>query len=136
MKVRFAVGPDSGRSTVADLRAFARAVEDGGFDGIWLSDTPIGPGLDPLLGLALIAGCTRRIRLGANIVPLGRNPFLLAKALAQLDRLSDGRLLLSFVSGLGLAGERDALRWEGTSRGAALEEVLAAVRAWWGGERV
>ena len=34
--------------------------------------------LDPLLGLALAAGRTRRLHLGANLVPLGRNPFLLA----------------------------------------------------------
>ena len=87
MKIRFAVAPDGGVPEASKLIAFAEAVEGAGFDGVWLSDLPVGPALDPLLGLALIAGRTRRVRLGANVVPLGRNPFLLAKGLAQLDQL-------------------------------------------------
>ncbi len=47
--------------------------------------------------------------LGTNVVPLGRNPFLLAKELAQLDQISGGRLLLCVVTGLGQSGERQAL---------------------------
>jgi probable F420-dependent oxidoreductase len=132
MKVRFAVAPGRG----VDLLEFAEALEGSGFDGIWLSDLPAAPVLDPLLGLALAAGRTRRLRLGANVVPLGRNPFLLAKELAQLDELSGGRLLLSFVTGLGGAGEREALGLNGAGRGEVLEEVLALVRAWWAGETV
>jgi probable F420-dependent oxidoreductase len=135
MKVRFAVAPGSGQDR-AQLDAFADALEASGFDGVWLSDVPLAPMLDPLLGLAVIAGRTRRLRLGANVVPLGRNPFLLAKELAQLDRLSDGRLLLSFVPGLDHRGEREALGLDGAGRGAVLEEVLALVRRWWEGEPV
>jgi probable F420-dependent oxidoreductase len=133
MKVRFAIAPAAGTRDADDLLRFATAVEAAGFDGIWLSDLPVGPAIDPLLGLALIAGRTTALKLGANIVPLGRNPFLLAKALAQLDRLSGGRLLLSFVPGLDQPGEREALAWQGSSRGAVLEATLARVRDWWAG---
>jgi probable F420-dependent oxidoreductase len=136
MNVRFAVAPHPGSSSRAAIAAFADALEVSGFDGIWLSDLPVSPALDPLLGLALAAGRTTRLRLGANVVPLGRNPFLLAKELAQLDHLSDGRLLLSFVTGLAQAGERQVLGLDGASRGAVLEEVLGLVRRWWGGETV
>lgn len=132
MKVRFAVAPQRD----VDILEFAEALEGSGFDGIWLSDLPVAPVLDPLLGLALAAGRTRRLRLGANVVPLGRNPFLLAKELAQLDQLSGGRLLLSFVTGLGQAGEREALGLDGAGRGEVLEEVLRLARAWWAGETV
>ena len=124
MKVRFAVAPDGGAQEGARITAFADALEASGFDGVWLSDVPLAPVLDPLLGLALIAGRTRRLRLGANVVPLGRNPFLLAKELAQLDRLCDGRLLLSFVPGLDHPGEREVLGVDGATRGAVLEEAL------------
>jgi probable F420-dependent oxidoreductase len=103
---------------------------------VWLSDVPLAPVLDPLLGLALIAGRTSRLRLGANVVPLGRNPFLLAKELAQLDRLCDGRLLLSFVPGLDHPGEREVLGVDGAVRGAVLEETLGLARRWWAGEAV
>jgi probable F420-dependent oxidoreductase len=136
MKIRFAVGPHAGSLTAADLVAFAESLEAAGFDGMWLSDLPLAPVLDPLLGLALAAGRTSRLHLGANLVPLGRNPFLLAKELAQLDQLSGGRLLLSFVTGLGQPGERHALGLDGARRGDVLEEVLGLLRSWWAGEPV
>jgi probable F420-dependent oxidoreductase len=136
MKVRFAVAPGSAAQQGAQLSVCADALEMSGFDGIWLSDVPLEPVLDPLLGLALLSGRTRRLRLGANVVPLGRNPFLLAKELAQLDRLSDGRLLLSFVSGLDHPGEREVLGVDGVNRGVVLEEVLGLLRRWWAGEEV
>src|SRR3984957_19218274 len=113
MKIRVAVAPGSGAQDDVRITAFADALEASGFDGVWLSDVPLAPALDPLLGLALAAGQTRRLRLGANVVPLGRNPFLLAKELAQLDQISGGRLLLSFVTGLGQPGEREALGLDG-----------------------
>src|SRR5580698_9688054 len=106
MKIRFAVSPGGAAAAGGDILSFADAIECSGFDGIWLSDVPLAPTLDPLLGLALVAGRTSRLRLGANVVPLGRNPFLLAKELAQLDRISNGRLLLSFVTGIGAPGDR------------------------------
>jgi probable F420-dependent oxidoreductase len=135
MKVRFAVSP-AGGSSEADLLALGDALEASDFDGVWLSDLPATAVVDPLLGLAMLAGRTERLRLGANVVPLGRNPFLLAKALANLDRLSGGRLLLSFVTGIDHPDERQILGLDGVGRGALLEEVLGLLRAWWLGERV
>ena len=136
MKIRFAVAPGNAALAARDLLAFSDAIEASGFDGIWLSDVPVAPVIDPLLGLALVAGRTTRLRLGANVVPFGRNPFGLAKELAQLDRICHGRLLLSFVTGLGQPGEREALGLGQTGRGEVLEEVLALLRAWWSGETV
>src|SRR6201996_8312025 len=136
MKIRFAVAPGGAAAAGGEILAFADAIERSGFDGIWLSDLPVAPVLDPLLGLALIAGRTSRLRLGANVVPLGRNPFLLAKALAQLDRLSEGRLLLSFVPGLDRQGDSEVLGVGKRGRGAMLEEVLGLLRRWWAGDAV
>lgn len=136
MRVRFAVAPGGGSPEGADVIALADVLEASSFDGVWLSDLPVAPVLDPLLGLALVAGRTSRLRLGANVVPLGRNPFLLAKGLAQLDQLSRGRLLLSFVPGLDQPGEREVLGLAGASRGVVLEEVLGLLRSWWAGEEV
>jgi probable F420-dependent oxidoreductase len=142
LKVRFAVTPAfntrPGKTPPdsTDVGAFAHRAEECGFDGIWLSDVPLAPILDPLVALAFVAGQTKGLRLGANVVPLGRNPFLLAKELAQLDRLSGGRLLLSFVPGIDQPGERDALGTVGIDRGALLEEELALIRSWWAGDAV
>ena len=102
--MRFAVGPDPGWLSASNLLDFAGAIETAGFDGVWLSDVPVAPTLDPLIGVALLAARTTRLRLGATVVPLGRNPFVLAKQLAQLDQVSDGRLLLTFVTGVNQLG--------------------------------
>jgi len=58
MKVRFAVGPDRGWLSGSALVDYAGAIETAGFDGVWLSDLPVAPALDPLLGVALLAGRT------------------------------------------------------------------------------
>jgi probable F420-dependent oxidoreductase len=134
MKVRIAVAPGvqpSERRSLADL---VDGLEARGFDTVWLSDVPMADVLDPLVGLSFAAGRTARLKLGANLVPLGRNPMLLAKELAQLDRLSDGRLLLSIVPGLDQPGERQALGVG--DRGAHLDEVIPLLRAWWAGDAV
>jgi probable F420-dependent oxidoreductase len=136
MKVRFAVGPGRGWLSAATLLDFAGAIEAAGFDGVWLSDLPVAAELDPLLGIALLAGRTGHLRLGANVVPLGRNPFVLAKQLAQLDQITDGRLLLTFVTGVNQPGERGALGLTGATRGELLEQALGIARALWADEAV
>src|SRR5437868_13388086 len=107
MKIRFAVAP-GGPFDAESYAAFIDALEQRRFDGVWLSDVPMAPIVDPTIGLAFAAGRTRRLKLGANVVPIGRNPMLLAKELAQLDQLTHGRLLISIVAGLDPPGERQA----------------------------
>jgi probable F420-dependent oxidoreductase len=76
------------------------------------------------------------MKLGANIVPLGRHPLWLAKQLAQLDRLSNGRLLISFVPGLGNPTERLALGYPTENRGRVVDEMIDLMRRWWLGQSV
>lgn len=136
MKIRFAVTPPTRAFHEDVFPEYLAACEHLGFDTLWLSDVPLGPTGDPLFSLAFAAGCTRRLKLGANVVPLGRNPWWLAKQLAQLDRLSHGRLLLSFVPGLGQPPERAVLGHPTGDRGRAVDETLALLRRWWAGETV
>jgi probable F420-dependent oxidoreductase len=115
---------------------FVDGLEARGFDTIWLSDVPLAPTIDPTVGLSFAAARTSRLKLGANVVPIGRNPMLLAKELAQIDQLSGGRLLLMIVPGIGRLAEREALGVLGTDRGAYLEEVVPLLRRFWSGEAV
>jgi probable F420-dependent oxidoreductase len=136
MKIRFAV---STRTDPGNLRAFGtevEAMEALGFDTMWMSDIPLGATLDPIVGLAFAAAATSRLKLGTNLVPVGRNPLTLAKSLAQVDQLSAGRLLLSFVIGLDQPGERQTLGLGRANRGLLIEEVVPLLRAWWAGESV
>jgi len=136
MKIRFAVSAGVGAGDVDRFAADVTEIEALGFDTVWLSDVPLGATIDPIVGLAYAAAATSTLKLGANIVPIGRNPLTLAKSLAQIDQLSKGRLLLSFVVGLDQPGERQALGAQGTNRGRTLEEVTPLLRSWWAGEPV
>ena len=136
MKIRFAITPPASALGDAVFGKYLETVERLGFDTLWLSDIPLGPLGDPLLSLTYAAARTRKLKLGANVVPLGRNPLWLAKQLAQLDRLCEGRLLLSFVPGLGAPAERRALGYGDADRGQAIEIIIDLLRRWWAGETV
>ncbi|NNL86233.1 MAG: LLM class flavin-dependent oxidoreductase, partial [Myxococcales bacterium] len=87
MKIKIAVTPPAAALHERDFGDYLNNCEQLGFDTLWLSDVPLGPLGDPLISLTYAAAATSRLKLGANVVPLGRNPLWLAKQLAQLDRL-------------------------------------------------
>ena len=137
MKVRFAVTPPA--DVLADefrFGAYLHACEELGFDTLWLSDVPLGPLGDPTISLAFAAAATTKLKLGMNLVPLGRNPYWVAKQMAQVDRLSKGRLLVSLVPGLGSPEERAMLGHTSGNRGAVIDEIMPVLRTWWSGGRV
>ena len=135
-------GPCSYPETAARV---ARAAEAAGFDSLWggehvvLPDpqappSPLAPGdriIDPIVALTFLAAHTSRIRLGTGIIILPqRNPLVLAKELATLDVLSNGRLI--FGVGVGyLEPEFRALGAPFTARGRVTDDYLAAMRAIW-----
>jgi probable F420-dependent oxidoreductase len=129
-----------------------RALEDRGFESLWFGEhshiptsrrTPYPTGgempepyrwmMDPLLSLLLAATATERLRVGTGVsLPLEHDVFALAKAVATLDRHTDGRLL--FGVGVGwneeeLANHRPGVRW--SQRYAALNDCVDALRALW-----
>ena len=70
----------------------------------WCSERASGTAPDPLTALAYAAGRTEKLKLGTSVQVLpGRNPLLLAKQWASLDRLSNGRALPAFGLGVVLA---------------------------------
>src|SRR6185436_2768958 len=81
-------------------------MEELGYDSLWVWDhillgvEPNFPIIDSLTLLTAIAARTTRIKLGTGILVLPlRNPVVLAKQLASMDLLSDGRLLMGMASG-------------------------------------
>jgi probable F420-dependent oxidoreductase len=113
------------------------ALERLGFDSLWLSERINSAAPDPLVGLAVAAGATRRLKLGTSVLVLpGRNPALLAKELATLDRLSDGRLLPAFGLGAADAREQSAFGVRRQDRGPLFDEALPLIRRLWSEGRV
>ena len=121
----------------------ARLAEEADFDSVWVSDhvvmmrdhaspypfssdgkmswDPEYPWHDPLIAMAMCAAVTERIEIGVAvlIVPM-RNPVILAKQLASLDALSDGRVVVGAGAGW-LAEEFDALGASFQTRGERLD---------------
>jgi probable F420-dependent oxidoreductase len=130
---------DSG--ALADV---ARAAEAAGFDALALTEHPI-PGarwldhgghqsLDPFVALGFVAAATERLRLLTHLALAPyRNPFVLAKAAATVDKVSGGR----FILGLGAGYQKSEFHALGVSldeRGALFDEVLDCLPLHWKGE--
>ena len=119
----------------------AQQAEALGFDSVWVSDHIVVPRsaiprfgevfFEPFTTLAYVAGKTRRIRLGTSVIILPyRHPLFMGKALATLDVLSGGRLIVGAAVGW-LAEEFEALGIPFTERGARSDEALKVMRALW-----
>ncbi len=136
MKVRIGVGAAGAASSPEALGELVGALDDLGFDSLWLSEVLTGPVPDPLVGLAWAAAANPRVKLGTTALLPGRHVVRLAKQLASLDVLSRGRLLVTLVPGLTYAPERDAIGVDPRRRGAVIDEALPLLRRLWAGETV
>lgn len=116
------------------LLDWARKADAGPFTTVAVLDRLVYDNPEPLVTLAAIAGATGRIRLQPEVLlaPL-RQPALMAKQAATLDRLSRGRLTL----GIGLGARRDDYQAAGVDtrgRGARLDEIMMQMRRIWLGQ--
>ena len=136
MKIRIGVGAAGAVSTPEQLGELMTALDERGFDSIWLSEVLTGPVPDPAVGLAWAAAFNAKVKLGTTMLLPGRNVLRLAKQLATLDVLSRGRLLVTLVPGLTYPPEREAIGVEPKQRGAVIDEALPLLRRLWAGETV
>jgi probable F420-dependent oxidoreductase len=91
---------------------------------------------DPIEALTYVAARTSRITLGTSVLDgLFQSPVILARRLATLDRLSEGRLLVGIGQGW-MQQEFEAAGVSMKRRGAGFEEHLLAMRAVWGSDPV
>lgn len=127
-------GPDS-------IRRAAVQGEELGFADVWVSEHIIVPAgspyppspnfWDPVLTLTWAAAATSRVRLGTSVLVLPlRHPLPLAKELATLQNLSQGRVILG--GGVGwLEAEFEALGIPFKERGRRMDEGIALMKAVW-----
>lgn len=135
----FAAADRQGAARVAKL------AESLGYESLWTADhivlpsprvaasplEPDAPLLDAVVSLAFLAAHTERILLATGCVVLPqRDPLVLAKQLASVDVLSDGRLIFGVGAGY-LEPELRALGVPMPDRGSRVEEYLAAIRSLW-----
>lgn len=127
--------------TKAGLAQFCRTAEAAGFDGIGFTDHPAPTtrwrragghdALDPFVALAFCAAITERIRLIPDIVVLPyRQPLIVAKMVATLDALSEGRFVLAAATGY-LRGEYKALGVPFDQRNDLYDQAVEVLRGVW-----
>jgi alkanesulfonate monooxygenase len=130
--------PGQAAPSAAFLQDFARRAEDVGFDSVWVFDHLFDAApsyrvvfMEPLTSLALIVGATRRVTLGTGILVLPlRDPVVTAKAVANLDAVSGGRVV--FGAGVGW-DEREfrACQVPKETRGRRMDEMLEIINGLW-----
>jgi alkanesulfonate monooxygenase SsuD/methylene tetrahydromethanopterin reductase-like flavin-dependent oxidoreductase (luciferase family) len=130
-----------GRPETGPLLNLATRAGALGFDSVWVGDSLTArPRHDPLTLLAGVAGRVPGMTIGtAVLLPMLRNPVILAHQVATLDQLSEGRLIL----GVGFAADRPNIRAEFAAAGVPFEhrigrmlEGLRLCKALWSGQPV
>jgi len=139
MKIRIGYGLGTRNATV-DHERFTQLV-DGlerlQFDSLWLSERINGDCPDPLVGMSYAVARTTKLKVGMSVMVLpGRNPVVLAKSLASLDRLSNGRLLPAFGLGVANAAEHQAFGVDRKDRGGWFNEALPLMQRLWAEDNV
>jgi alkanesulfonate monooxygenase SsuD/methylene tetrahydromethanopterin reductase-like flavin-dependent oxidoreductase (luciferase family) len=130
-----------GRAETAPLLKLAQQAASLGFDSVWVGDSLTArPRHDPLTLLAAVAGRMPGITIGtAVLLPMLRNPVILAHQVATLDQIAGGKLIL----GVGFASDRPNIRAEFAAAGVPFEhrigrmlEGLRLCKALWTGQPV
>src|SRR5882672_8197442 len=126
------------RPPVEQCWTMARHADEAGYDAVWVGDSIVAkPRLEPLTTLAYLAGITTRVRLGtAVLLPALRHPVVLAQQLANIDQISQGRLVLGLGVGWSLpSAEREwaACGADHKGRVRRLEEHIVVWRKLWTG---
>ena len=132
IRIGFGLGTRSEIKKPNDLRELAENLERLKFDSLWFSERVAGSSLDPLVLMSWIAGQTKKLKFGPSIMVLpGRNPVILAKSLASLDVISEGRLLPAFGLGAADTAEHQAFGVERKDRAPWFNEALPLMRRLW-----
>ena len=127
------IAPDYDLQMLLDL---SRAVEEAGFDSVWVGDSLFSkPRYEPISLLSAISQRTSAVKLGtACMVTSTRDPLYLALEWATLDVISGGRTILGAGMGNpeeGVRREFQALGLDYDRRGTIFEEGLAVLRQLW-----
>ena len=131
-RVGFGLGTRSFTNDHSTFDPFVDSLEELGFDSLWLSERLGGECPDPIVGLAYAAGRTQKMKFGFSVMVLpGRNLAVLAKELASLDRLSNGRLLPAFGLGVADVHEQAAFGVQRKERAKMFNEALPLLKRMW-----
>ena len=116
------------------LRRLVAVGDKHGYDSIWLSDRIVSDqfSLEPVVALSMVAAYSQRMKFGTSVLAMPlRNPVLLAKQIATLDFLSQGRMLPAVGLGQEEPEEYEACGVSKQGRGPRTEEAIQLMRRLW-----
>ena len=120
-------------------RGAVRALEDAGVESLWVGGHVASPNGSPeaMVWLARLIEQTERARIGTAtlLLPL-YPPGIVAKQLADLDRASDGRVIVGIGVGGEYASDFEAAGVPIAERGSRTNEAMQVLRQFWTGEPV
>ena len=127
-------GYPAGEEGKSHLKRLVEVGDEYGYDSIWLSDRVVGERFspEPMIAMAMVAGYSPTLKFGTSVLQLPiRSPVVLAKEMATLDYLSDGR----FLPAIGL-GQEDPREYEAcgvskADRGKRTDEAMEVMRRLW-----
>jgi alkanesulfonate monooxygenase SsuD/methylene tetrahydromethanopterin reductase-like flavin-dependent oxidoreductase (luciferase family) len=116
------------------LSAYVRTARDLGFKAVLVNDHLIysRPWLDAPTALAAILSDSGNMAIGSVILAIVRGPMPMAKALAAIDILSNGRLFVGFAPGSS-ARDYDIVSINFDERWKRFDEAIQVVRSLWSG---
>ena len=136
--MEFGVAPIQSAPTFDAMLQQAALAEELGFTALWAHEHHSAAMMypDPLLALAAMAGVTRRIALGTNMLLLPiHHPVRVAQQAAMVDVLSKGRLRLGVANGYART-DLETFGIPSSHRGARLGAGIELMRALWSGEPI
>ena len=147
MRIGIALPTTGDHASPTNIAAMAHHAEASGLDSVWTVERILLPNssslpasyavaYDPLDSLAWVAALTSRVGLGVSaIIAPFHPPITMARRLATIDQLSDGRLTAAFAQGH-VAEELAVHNIDKTERAARTTEMINVVRAVWGPDPV
>jgi probable F420-dependent oxidoreductase len=143
MKIGVCIPNYGETSSPEGIRKIALEAERSGYDSVWCTDhilmrrnsgTPYERIFDSITTLAYVAAVTTKLKLGISslITPM-RNPVVVAKQLATIDVLSNGRVMLATSVGWNET-EFSHLGSNFHNRGKRLDESIRLIRDLWSGK--
>ena len=130
-----------GEHGTKSLLARAKLAQELGYDSLWIGDSLLArPRHDPLTLMAAVGATVPDVQIGtAVLLPMLRNPVVLAQQIATIDQICEGRLVI----GAGIAADNPAIRAEFQAAGVPFEKRVGTMlegfrlcRALWRGEPV
>ena len=120
------------------LGDYVTEMENLDLDSLWFTDRIVSESftLEPIVAMSYVSAVTEKLKFGTSVIALPlRNPTILAKEIATLDFISNGRSLPAVGLGPETENDYEACGSDKKSRVGRTEEAVEIMRLRWSGNK-